>query len=530
MTVTSGTVYVDTDWAGTESGTRAEPFNTLSEAEGHFSGTCDAACLILLRGATDDTTAAVINFDNLTFGMTVKTAKNTDWSGTTNGFYGGTATLDTAYYLLKPSDTGADGIIVEEDDITIDGIQIEMSISGNFQQGIGTPDDNTTILRCRVRSTNGNAVGIGRDNSIGGNITIDSCLIINFKFGIDFSITNFFNPTINIYNNTIYGCDEGGIRLDTAADSNSAVFNIKNNVIGLTATASADFELSGFDSGTINYDTNAVDDTASRTNEIDLSPGTEATDHDSAWTTPGTTAASIFTIQNTSSVLSAAGISIGELVDITGKIRSTLIDVGAFDIVTPGASFKAALNTNITDVDLDTLCHIVFQLDHFGALEANFTAQLEYNVDSGGWNDVTASSTNIRSSASANITDGLDVPQLIGSGDYLSTNAGYDEVNGASGGANLDWPFDQDTTETNVQFAFVARSADLSGGEVIQLRIKDLDVYTETAQLTIGVTAVDIAVGKDDAVLSGAVATITVPSQIRQAGFRFRNDGTIDPP
>jgi len=41
---------------------------------------------------------------------------------------------------------------------------------------------------------------------------------------------------------------------------------------------------------------------------------------------------------------------------------------------------------------------------------------------------------------------------------------------------------------------------------------------------------ISITVGKDDAALSGQVATVVIPSQVRQTGFRFRNDGTIDPP
>jgi len=193
-----------------------------------------------------------------------------------------------------------------------------------------------------------------------------------------------------------------------------------------------------------------------------------------------------------------------------------------------GATFKAALNTNITDVALDTLCHIVFQLDHNGALESNFTAQLEYNVDGGGWNDVTAASTNIRASASASITDGVDVPQLIGSGTYLSTNGGYDEVDGSSGEANLDWALDGTVTEVNVQYAFVARSADLSGEEVIQLRVKNLEVYDQTAQLTIAIQATDIPVTNADLTLTGYASTVDEAHIITLANADLTLTGPIE--
>lgn len=334
MTVTSGTVYVDTDYGGTESGTISEPFNTLTEGEGHFAGTCDGPCIILCRGATDDLVKATLNFDNLGNGMTVKAARDEDWSGVDDGFYGGTDLINDSFYLMKTTTADSTGIEIAEDDITVDGIQVEFSPTNDFFEAIQIQAvSDVSVFRCRVRSTTGNSIGIGADSApgTGGTIRIDSNIVVNCSSGIKARVGNFFTPTWNIYNNTIYGCDAAGIHVQTGASSGGTVFNLKNNVIGLTATADFVETLTG--GGTVNHDTNAVDDTAARTNEIDLSPGTESTDHDAAWTIPGTGRTADFHVEDASSVLADAGIQIGESKDAADVTRVSSFDVGAFNFV-----------------------------------------------------------------------------------------------------------------------------------------------------------------------------------------------------
>ena len=51
-----------------------------------------------------------------------------------------------------------------------------------------------------------------------------------------------------------------------------------------------------------------------------------------------------------------------------------------------------------------------------GVSAADKTFQLEYNLNGGGWNDVTGASAVVRAMASDNLTDAEDTTQQLGSG------------------------------------------------------------------------------------------------------------------
>lgn len=125
--------------------------------------------------------------------------------------------------------------------------------------------------------------------------------------------------------------------------------------------------------------------------------------------------------------------------------------------------------------------------------DPNVEFQLQYNLNAAGWNDVNASSSVVRSSASVNFADGDSCTQQIGAGTFIGSQNGMDEVNGLAGGANLDWTTTPNQ-ETELEFCCQVRGADTVRGDTIQLRLlKEPDIalgtYTNTPTLTVPVGA-----------------------------------------
>ena len=176
------------------------------------------------------------------------------------------------------------------------------------------------------------------------------------------------------------------------------------------------------------------------------------------------------------------------------------------DAVEGSATAKAAANTNFSQIpDINFRIRFLVQEDDDVA-EDDVSFQLQYNLDSGGWNDVNASSSVVRSSASSYITDGGNTTQQIGSGTFVTPNAGFDEVNGLAGGTSLDFTTTVNQ-EVEVEYCVQIRDVDTSTSDTIQLRlIKDtaaLDTYTNTPTVTV----------------------LAVPTySYTQASFRGRND------
>ena len=113
---------------------------------------------------------------------------------------------------------------------------------------------------------------------------------------------------------------------------------------------------------------------------------------------------------------------------------------------------------------------------------ADKTLQLEYNRNGGGWNDVTGASSVVRAWLSPNVADGADTTQQVGSGTFVTPNAGFDEVNGLAGGTALDF---SGSDEVEVEYSVQIRSADVANDDTIQLRVKGLTTYTNTPSVTV---------------------------------------------
>lgn len=153
----------------------------------------------------------------------------------------------------------------------------------------------------------------------------------------------------------------------------------------------------------------------------------------------------------------------------------------------PGATWAAALNTEHT-LSLDANFRLRFLVQEAsGASYDNQGFKLQYRLNDGTWTDVNGASSVIRASASTHVTDAADTTQLIGVGSFVSPNDGFDEADGAVGGAALDGAGND---EVELEFCIQARSADVSGGDTVDLRLVEsdgtaFDTYTEIPRWTI---------------------------------------------
>jgi hypothetical protein len=164
------------------------------------------------------------------------------------------------------------------------------------------------------------------------------------------------------------------------------------------------------------------------------------------------------------------------------------------------ATWQASSNVDWTQiVDQNFRVRFVVQETGDGAA-ADQTFQLEYNLNGGGWNDVNSASSVVRATASPNVADGANTTQQVGSGTFVTPNAGFDEVNGQAGGTSLDF---SGSDEVELEYCLQVRSADVSADDTIELRIKNLDSYSQTPTIT---------------------AALSTPPAYDQDAFRARND------
>ncbi len=196
---------------------------------------------------------------------------------------------------------------------------------------------------------------------------------------------------------------------------------------------------------------------------------------------------------------------------VPGAFNAT-IDQATFRIRDDDGSESAATWRQLEDIndtlDVDINFRIRFTLDDTTDGERlNFQPQLEYNLASGGWNDVTGASSVIRATTSSEFTDDDDTTRQLSIpavGSFITPNSGMDDNDGLAGQDN-----DLDFVETvhdfvEVEFCFQIRSADVSDAQTVQLRIKNADSFGVTPTITINVPSVATS----------------------QAHFRLRSDDT----
>jgi len=152
------------------------------------------------------------------------------------------------------------------------------------------------------------------------------------------------------------------------------------------------------------------------------------------------------------------------------------------------ATWKANQNTNWNQAK-DTNFRIRLEVQETaGCAKANFqTIQLQYNRNGLGWNNVTDSSTVVRSTASPNLADAANTTDqlTVGTGTFVG-GAGFDEVNGVAGSTAMDVAT---SGHFEVEYCVQIRSADVASGDTVQLRVTDggsaFAAYDATPSVTV---------------------------------------------
>ena len=179
-----------------------------------------------------------------------------------------------------------------------------------------------------------------------------------------------------------------------------------------------------------------------------------------------------------------------------------------------GSTIIGSVNTNPA-LELDTTYLVRFLVQETaGGTGNNTSIQFEYNLNGAGWNNVTGTSSVIRATDSANLTDGGNTTQRIGAGTYLTTNGGIDDVDGLAGGANLDFAGND---EAEMLYAFQIRSADVSAGDTIQLRCTEnsgtlVTTYTNTPTVT-AVAPTNVSLTADSMTITDGSFQINNPTE-----------------
>lgn len=138
---------------------------------------------------------------------------------------------------------------------------------------------------------------------------------------------------------------------------------------------------------------------------------------------------------------------------------------------------KAGVGVDIIDQALDENLLVRFLVkETAGFANANFKPQIQVRLNGGTYQDVTGSSTIARVFDSTKLIDGNDCTQRIGSGSFLSANAGQDDVDGTAGKNAINYVGND---EAEFVYCFQVRSADVNGGDNVEVRISDgqIDVY-----------------------------------------------------
>ena len=156
------------------------------------------------------------------------------------------------------------------------------------------------------------------------------------------------------------------------------------------------------------------------------------------------------------------------------------------------ATDRQAVNTDETlELDTNYRMRIGVQGAHTnGPVSFDLTVAFQYNVDGLGWNNITTASANVRAVGSGNFTDDdVTTEQLAQSQTFV---AGHMDDDGSCTAVSI-----SDTGESEFEICFQLRSADLSGGEAVEIRIVDsgaaLTTYTQTPSITVASSGVTVA-------------------------------------
>ena len=166
-------------------------------------------------------------------------------------------------------------------------------------------------------------------------------------------------------------------------------------------------------------------------------------------------------------------------------------DDDAGEVAPPtGAEWLAAENVNIEIVP-DVNFRVRFLVQETGNVSGTDSFQLQYSHNGGTYTDVNASSSVVRSSASPNVADGLDLTeQMAGDQSFITDNNGFDEVNGLAGSTVF-----TGNDDAEYEYCIQIRSADTKYADKIELQLvdaagDDLDNYETIATCFVDAAAV----------------------------------------
>ena len=171
------------------------------------------------------------------------------------------------------------------------------------------------------------------------------------------------------------------------------------------------------------------------------------------------------------------------------------------------ATDRQAVNTNDTlELDTNYRMRIGVQGAHTGGSGSfDLTPSFQYNVDAAGWVNITTTSSNVRAVGSGNFTDDdVTTEQLAQSQTFV---AGHMDDDGSTTAVSI-----SETGESEFEICFQLRSADLSGGEAVEIRIVDSGVALATYTQTPSITAASAAITEENRLI-GAVYSMS-PSRI----------------
>lgn len=151
------------------------------------------------------------------------------------------------------------------------------------------------------------------------------------------------------------------------------------------------------------------------------------------------------------------------------------------------ATSIAAINNNWTQlVNVNFRPRFLIQETGTTAI-ADRRFQLQYNLNSEGWNDVTGSSSVVKASLSDNFADGdVTTEQMAGAGAFVAGE--MDEVNGDAGDISAGIDFGA-SNDTEVEYCCQIVGGDVADTDTIELRVIErgvaLDSYTNTPTVTV---------------------------------------------
>lgn len=147
------------------------------------------------------------------------------------------------------------------------------------------------------------------------------------------------------------------------------------------------------------------------------------------------------------------------------------------------ATWWAANNVNPAsgDIALDTNFRIRFEIEETATASpaGGLTPRLEYNRNGAGWSAVSNASSVVRTSGSPHVADGVATTNLITVSSRTFQAGLFDDVDGSMSAIS-----ELSNEHTEVEWCVQFRSADIVGGDTIQLRVSDsgtpLNTYTQT--------------------------------------------------